>query len=99
MEVKFWFFSKMVTTSLKNTKKTEENIWRKILLYAKRNKLYSFEEEASHQKSENRLQKSSRNSSVSINRVYRVHLSVCNHISNLTSFMLYSSEAFAMFIF
>ena len=42
----------MVTISWKITKKTE-NIWNKILLYAKRNKLYSFEEEASHQKSEN----------------------------------------------
>ena len=50
MEVKFIFFLKMVTTSWKITKMTEENIWSKILLYAKRNKLYSFEEEASHQK-------------------------------------------------
>ena len=33
--------------------KAEENIWSKILLYAKRNKLYPFEEEASLQKSEN----------------------------------------------
>ena len=44
IEVKFGFFSKMVTTSWKITKKTEENIWSKILLYAKRNKLHSFEE-------------------------------------------------------
>ena len=35
------------------TKNTEENIWSKILLYAKRSKLNSFEEEASHQMSEN----------------------------------------------
>ena len=34
-------------------KKTDENIGSKILLYEKRNKLYSVEEQASHQKSEN----------------------------------------------
>ena len=47
MEVHFWFFSKMIRTRWRITKKTEENIWSKILLYAKRNKLYSFEEELS----------------------------------------------------
>ena len=31
---------------------TEKKIWSKILLNAKRNKLYSFEEETSQQKSE-----------------------------------------------
>ena len=43
----------MVTTNWKIKKKTEENILSKILVYAKRNKLYSFEEEASHQNYEN----------------------------------------------
>ena len=47
------FLQKTFTTSWKITKKTEENVWSKILLYAKRNKLYSFVEEASHQMSEN----------------------------------------------
>ena len=40
MEFKFWFFSKVVTASWKIPKKTEENIWSKILLYAKRKKLH-----------------------------------------------------------
>ena len=43
----------MITTNCNIPKKTEEKIWSKNFLYAKRNKLYSFEEEASHQKSEN----------------------------------------------
>ena len=53
MEVKFRFLSRMVATSWKIKKKTEENISSKISLYAKKNKLYLFEDEASQKKSEN----------------------------------------------
>ena len=43
----------MVTTRQKIRNKTEGNTLSKIFLYAKRNKLYSFKEEASHQEYEN----------------------------------------------
>ena len=35
-QILFFFYSKMVTTIWKTTKKTEENIWSKILLHAKK---------------------------------------------------------------
>ena len=52
MEVKFGFFSKMVTTSWKITKKRKKTYEVKFCCMQKK-KLYSFEEEASHKKSEN----------------------------------------------
>ena len=35
MQVNFWFFSKMVTTSWKITKENKENVWSKIYFMQK----------------------------------------------------------------
>ena len=46
-------FFKNAYNQLKDNEKDWRKQWSKILLHAKRNKLYLFDEEASHQKSEN----------------------------------------------